>query len=627
MSNAAQDRPSGDRQQRRAFVVVGMHRSGTSAMTRTLSLLGASLPQGIMSAHEDNPTGFWEPQSVADLNDEILQALDSEWDDVFSFRPRNYLSNFDRFYVGRAVEVLEREFDGSEVIVLKDPRISILTSFWDRALREAGFVPHYVVMVRNPLEVAESLRVRDSFPREKSLLLWSSYMLAVDRDTRAQRRTFVAFEQLMSDWRAVRDRIQKDAGVPFFRDTPSAAIEIDKFIDGRLRHHEAAPDDLSSRPDVPDEVKALYRIFSGACRGEEIDPADLEAIWSELEKIDSFVGPVLADLTARTRSLVKENTELHQAKAGITERAESLAEQLAATEADRDRLAGEVETKTSEASDLGVRLEALETERERLAAELETKRQEASDFVERHGAELEAKRLEASGLLERLGAIQAERDAFQAAALESQNRSEDLAKKAEASEAEAVQIRKLYDEAELRSEALSNELKDLIKKHDELTIERSELKREVAASSREAARLLKAAEADAELQRERYRTAKVELEAVQATVASGEEKLADRYQELATLTQLLGAQERRNREAREQVEWLASLSERMRTQPGWWSLMPVSWRRSRELRRLKNAGLFDGDAYLAANPDVAAQGHDPLQHYVNHGIYEGRQRA
>ena len=201
--------------------------------------------------------------------------------------------------------------------------------------------------------------------------------------------------------------------------------------------------------------------------------------------------------------------------------------------------------------------------------------------------------------MERLGGP-GQRDAFQAAALESQNRSEDLAKKVEASEAEAVQIRKLYDEAELRSEALNNELKDLIKKHDELTIERSELKREVAASSREAARLLKAAEADAELQRERYRTAKVELEAVQATVASGEEKLADQYQELATLTQLLGAQERRNREAREQVEWLASLSERMRTQPSWWSLMPVSWRRSRELRRLKNAGLFDGDAYLGS---------------------------
>src|SRR5690348_156745 len=87
---------------RRAFVVVGMHRSGTSAMTRTLSLLGAALPKGLMPAAENNnEAGFWEPQPVADLNDEILQALDSEWDDVFAFRPRRYLSNFDRFYLGR----------------------------------------------------------------------------------------------------------------------------------------------------------------------------------------------------------------------------------------------------------------------------------------------------------------------------------------------------------------------------------------------------------------------------------------------------------------------------------------------------------------------------------------------
>src|SRR5205814_290663 len=116
---------------RRAFVVVGMHRSGTSAMARTLSLLGAALPKRMMPpVPANNDAGFWEPQAVADLNDEILQALDSEWDDVFASRPRNYLSNFDRFYLGRAVELLAEEFNGSEVIVLKDPRISVLTTFW-----------------------------------------------------------------------------------------------------------------------------------------------------------------------------------------------------------------------------------------------------------------------------------------------------------------------------------------------------------------------------------------------------------------------------------------------------------------------------------------------------------------
>src|SRR5437763_425787 len=98
----------------RALVVLGMHRSGTSAMTRTLSLLGAALPKDVMQARSDNPIGFWEPQKVADLNDEILHALDSDWDDVFAFRPKPYLSNFDGVFVGRAVELLQEQFDGSE---------------------------------------------------------------------------------------------------------------------------------------------------------------------------------------------------------------------------------------------------------------------------------------------------------------------------------------------------------------------------------------------------------------------------------------------------------------------------------------------------------------------------------
>jgi DNA repair exonuclease SbcCD ATPase subunit len=174
---------------------------------------------------------------------------------------------------------------------------------------------------------------------------------------------------------------------------------------------------------------------------------------------------------------------------------------------------------------------------------------------------------------------------------------------------------------------LSEKLDDLTRKTEQLTVERSELERKFASASREAASLLKAAEADVEQQGKYYREAKSELEAARTTLVANEEKLAERFKELAALTQLLGAQERRNREVREQVEWLVAFSDRLRTQPRWWSLMPVPWRRAREARRLKNAGLFDGEAYLAVNPDVAAHGHDPLRHYMTHGIYEGRERA
>jgi hypothetical protein len=330
-------------------------------MTRTLSLLGAALPKQLMPAAPNNPKGFWEPQAIADLNDEILQAQDSEWDDVFAFRERQYLSNFDRVYLGRAVELLDQQFNGSEVIVLKDPRISVLTAFWDRALLEAGYAIHYVVMVRNPLEVAESLRARNGFPREKSFLLWSSYMIAIDRDTRDQERTFVSYDQLMSDWRSVRRRIEGKTGVPFPRDSAAAAIEIDRHLDSRLRHHTASPADLFARSEVPEQVKTIYRIFSSACEEKAVDSAALEAIEAELSKMDQLVGPLLADLKLSVRVLTSEVAELRDARAG--------------EETKRSQLCSELEEKQRQLDGLTDRINAAETKTAQLVTELQTERE------------------------------------------------------------------------------------------------------------------------------------------------------------------------------------------------------------------------------------------------------------
>jgi hypothetical protein len=362
-------------------------------MTRMLSLLGAELPKHLMLGHEDNPAGFWEPQSVADLNDEILNALDSDWDDVFAFRPRSYLSNFDRYYFGRAVELLEAEFDGAELIVLKDPRISILTNFWDRALREAGYAVNYVVMVRNPLEVAESLRIRDGFPREKSLLLWSSYMIACERDTRDCPRNFVSYDQLLSDWRSVRRAVEAMIGMPFPRDTAAAVVDIERHLDRRLRHHQAMPQDIFSRADISDDIKTLVRIFFEAAAGGPLDQAALDSIQRRMADLDMLVGPLLADLRTRTRSLIKDVATLNDAHAGARQQADDLAKLLATEKAARqsdidilqrqkadlqDQLATvkvardtEAEAYHREREELAYRVQAAAEERDRLAGEVE----------------------------------------------------------------------------------------------------------------------------------------------------------------------------------------------------------------------------------------------------------------
>ena len=534
---------------RRAFVVVGMHRSGTSAMTRTLSLLGADLPKGLMPPVEDNnESGFWEPQSVADLNDEILQALDSDWDDVFTFRPRRYLSNFDHFYLGRAVELLEAEFNGSEVIVLKDPRISVLTTFWDRALREAGYSTHYVVMVRNPLEVAESLRMRDGFPREKSLLLWSSYMIAADRDTRDRERIFIGYDQLMNDWRSVRQRIEASNGFPCPRDTAAAANEIDRHLDHRLRHHEVEADDLFSRSDVPEEVKALYRVFKGACEGTEIDRALVDSIEAELAKMDRLVGPLLADLRGRVRGLSTEVAQLNDSHADATARAEELAKEL---EAERNRTAAEIEAKAREAAEMAARLAEVQAERDAEHERLEQARsaQEATEArLTEHLAELERSR-------------------------------------AEHKETEAQLNERLA--------AVTKTCEGLARKESEL---------------------------DAALEESR------------AEKERAEARLDDRFVEIATLTALLAERETLERHASEEADWLRQtasvlLGDSATPKGRLFRLLPAAFNSKRQQRLLKRKGLFDADAYLEANGDVAADRTDPLRHYLQHGIKERRRRG
>ena len=61
--------------ERMALLVVGMHRSGTSALTRVLSLAGASLPKRLYNETIGNPTGHWEPARMIEINDEMLAAL------------------------------------------------------------------------------------------------------------------------------------------------------------------------------------------------------------------------------------------------------------------------------------------------------------------------------------------------------------------------------------------------------------------------------------------------------------------------------------------------------------------------------------------------------------------------
>ncbi|WP_374282464.1 hypothetical protein [Novosphingobium sp.] len=103
------------------------------------------------------------------------------------------------------------------------------------------------------------------------------------------------------------------------------------------------------------------------------------------------------------------------------------------------------------------------------------------------------------------------------------------------------------------------------------------------------------------------------------------EQLAERFAEVATLTRLLAEAEQSRQGGDWRFEWLCKVAPLMRSHMlarGRFGLAAPS--DERLMSQLRDAKLFDPDAYLASNPDVRDAGVDALQHFLSHGLAEGR---
>lgn len=122
----------------------------------------------------------------------------------------------------------------------------------------------------------------------------------------------------------------------------------------------------------------------------------------------------------------------------------------------------------------------------------------------------------------------------------------------------------------------------------------------------------------------RLRTTEDERASVSADLAKTQRQASERLTEIVTLTRALEVSQLEINTRQKDVDWLRDISRAIQSAPSWWSLLPKKERRKRELRRLRNIGLFDSQAYLERYPDVLNAGMDPLDHYIIHGVNEGR---
>ena len=295
---------------RAAYLVLGMHRSGTSAATQLLALAGAHLPDNVMPGDEHNAKGYFEPWRIAVFNDHRLRAAGGAWDDAFTYPYAPVPDEAE--WAAQAGQMFREEYGKARFPLLKDPRVSLLMPLWRPVLEAEGLDIRCVLPIRPPLAVAGSLARRDQFPPVKSVLLWCAYMLAAEAGSRDLPRAFVDYDALLADWRGEVARIEAAHGAPLPRLTERAAGRIDAFLSADLRHN-SGDGDLSALGPVGAAARGVHDWFKAAARGPAPDREPLEATAALIAEMKARMGVFVSPVT---RALDIAKAELGDARRG-----------------------------------------------------------------------------------------------------------------------------------------------------------------------------------------------------------------------------------------------------------------------------------------------------------------------
>lgn len=243
--------------------VLGMHRSGTSLLTRMLHTCGLFLGPDediIPALPDDNPEGFWENRRFINLNEEILHELGGNFKRLPRLE-RGWSKDPALEPLRDKAQALVESFAGREFWGWKDPRTMATLEFWQDLLPGMK----YLLAVRNPLEVALSLMSRryDYTTWSDALDLWEQYHRIAEQTLDLKSLPVVRYERILSEPAKELGRALKElpAGVPDERLHAAAAL-----IKPGLKRN-VAFDGLLDVLAVPEPVRKRY-VELWQCSGE-----------------------------------------------------------------------------------------------------------------------------------------------------------------------------------------------------------------------------------------------------------------------------------------------------------------------------------------------------------------------
>jgi hypothetical protein len=275
--------------------VLGMHRSGTSVATRLVNLLGVptAREEDLVPPSRDNPTGFWESSSLVAFNERLLRAVGSELSCPTALAPGWEQDPLLDDLYAEAAHVFRRAFPDPPW-VWKDPRNCLTLPFWLRAL---SVQPVIVLIHRNPLDIAESYRVRYAEPKSYSFALWERYVRQALGALSRLPVLVTTYSQLLASpvaWCELTSSFLARTGVDI---QPVPSAEVLAFVDTRSLHVRSTRSELLEDAVASEEQRALFLSL------EELEGPH-----------DEFAPPALPSETPTTDALLAERRQAVWAK-------------------------------------------------------------------------------------------------------------------------------------------------------------------------------------------------------------------------------------------------------------------------------------------------------------------------
>lgn len=333
------------------IAITGMHRSGTSMITRGLHESGLHLVGGsadaLLEAADDNPEGFWENKAIVACNDDLLEAAGGSWDNP----PKLLPMAVDDPRLAEVIEPATAALAGlaeNERWGFKDPRLCLTAAFWLDLQPDLRFV----ICVRNPLEVALSLKRRNQSSYSLGLALWERYYESVLELVPADRRIVTHYDTYFLDPAGELGRLCDFAGLD--------AAELDVRTD--LRHH-----DVGVSLDEANLGSGLRDLYARLC-DEAGAPAPRPSATDEGQVRRLVLDGTVAARHAEQRQQAIERLEerLAESRAAEKEAREELARVRRESETRRVELAAVTRELDHFRADIGSSLQRLETQNQRV---------------------------------------------------------------------------------------------------------------------------------------------------------------------------------------------------------------------------------------------------------------------